>query len=174
MEQLNELPVTQARAVLTACCGAPAWVQGMLATRPWRNPEGVLAAADRIWENLTTEQRLEAIEHHPRLGASVADVPLDERARRWSAREQRGAAAADTDTRTALAHGNAAYEHRFGHTFILCAKGLSAKDMLRSLTERLTHDPETERTNTTRELHRITRLRLEELLTGDAAREEAP
>ena len=174
MDELNALPIQHARALLTACCGAPDWVQGMLATRPWRDPKGVFAAADRTWESLTLEQRLAAIAHHPRLGASAAAVPLDERARRWSAGEQRGAASADTDTRSALAQGNADYERRFGHTFILCAKGLSAEDMLRSLTERLAHDPETERTNTARELHRITRLRLEELLAGDAAREEAP
>ena len=74
--------------------------------------------------------------------------------------------------RDALARGNEEYERRFGHTFILCATGLSPDAMLRALKQRLANDEATERANTARELHRITRLRLEKLLANDSTRKE--
>jgi 2-oxo-4-hydroxy-4-carboxy-5-ureidoimidazoline decarboxylase len=68
--------------------------------------------------------------------------------------------------RSALASGNDEYERRFGHTFILCATGLDAAQMLAALEQRMTNDAATERDATARELHKITRLRLEKLLAG--------
>ena len=169
--ELDALPEAEARALLTACCGAPAWVAGMLAARPWRSRDAVLAAADHAWAECTREQVADAIAHHPRLGEKAAAVPLGERASRWSAEEQRGAAVAGADLRDELARGNTEYEARFGHTFILCAAGATALDMLRSLRERLANDPETEHDITARELHRITRLRLERLLAREPRKE---
>ena len=68
--------------------------------------------------------------------------------------------------RAALAEGNEEYERRFGHTFILCATGLGTGAMLAALEQRLRNDPATERDITGRELHKITRLRLEKRLAG--------
>ncbi len=174
VRELDALPADECRTLLTACCGAREWVAGMLASRPWRDRDGLLAAADHAWAVLTAAELADAIAHHPRLGESSTEAPLDERARQWSAGEQSGAVAASNDMRTALARGNAEYERRFGHTFIFCASGRSAEDMLKSLHERLAHDPDIERAITARELHRITRLRLEKLLEGERAQEEAP
>lgn len=165
--ELDRMPEARARELLAACCGAAPWVSGMLAGRPFGDREGLLAAADRAWARLAPGELAEAIAHHPRLGESAARVPLDERARRWSAGEQSGARATDDSVRAALAAGNAAYERRFGHTFILCASGLGAAEMLAALERRLGNDAETERAVTARELHRITRLRLEKLLAGE-------
>jgi len=164
--ELDALPEAGARAALTACCGAAPWVERMLAARPFGGPEALLAAADRAWAALEAHEVAEAIAHHPRLGESRASVGLGERASRWSAGEQQGAAVGDDAARAALASGNVEYERRFGHTFILCASGLGAPDMLAALRRRLANDPETERVETARELHRITRLRLEKLLAG--------
>ncbi len=168
---LDQLPESQARALLAACCAAPAWVDGMLASRPWRDRDRLLAAADRAWEACPREAIADAIAHHPRLGERRAAATLSAREQAWSAQEQRGAGAAAEDVREALVRGNAEYEARFGHTFILCATGLSAGDMLRTLNERLENAPAIEHTITARELHKITRLRLERLLADDAKRE---
>jgi 2-oxo-4-hydroxy-4-carboxy-5-ureidoimidazoline decarboxylase len=167
VEELDRAPEASARGWLAACCGAGPWVTGMLAARPFRDREGLLAAADRAWARLAPAEVAEAVAHHPRLGSTAAAVPLDERARAWSAGEQAGAHRAGADVRAALAAGNEAYERRFGHTFILCASGLSAAQMLAELERRLANDAESERATTARELHRITRLRLEKLLAGD-------
>jgi 2-oxo-4-hydroxy-4-carboxy-5-ureidoimidazoline decarboxylase len=170
---LDALPEAEARALLAACCAAPAWVDGMLAARPWRDRETLLAAADRAWDACPAQAVDDAIAHHPRLGERAAKAPLGEREQRWSALEQKGAGVAAEDAREALARGNVEYEARFGHTFILCATGVSAEDMLRALRERLVNTPAAERAITARELHKITRLRLERLLAGDEAPREA-
>ena len=135
-----------------------------MAARPFGNREALLAAADRVWGALPAAQVAQAIAHHPRLGESAARATLSALEQRWSAGEQSGAAASADAVRAALATGNDAYERRFGHTFILCAAGLDAAQMLAALERRLTNDPDVERAITTRELHRIIRLRLEKLL----------
>ena len=168
---LDRSPEAEARALLAACCAAPAWVDGMLGARPWRDREGLLAAADRAWDACPRAAVADAIAHHPRLGERRAAATLSAREQAWSAQEQRGAGIAAESAREALARGNAEYEARFGHTFILCATGLAAEDMLRALNERLQNDPATEHTVTARELHKITRLRLERLLADDTKRE---
>jgi len=164
--ELDALDEDALRAALGACCGAAPWLDAMLASRPWRTREALLAAADRAWAGLPGEAVAQAIAHHPRLGETRAAAVLGARASQWSAAEQAGTRAADAALREALARGNAEYERRFGHTFILCATGLSAEQMLAALRERIGLAPEAERAVTAHELHRITRLRLEKLLAG--------
>ena len=142
--QLDALSESAARDALTACCAAAPWVSAMLAARPWREREALLAVAERAWAALSQGQLIEAIAHHPRLGESHAAAELTAREGRWSEGEQAGASAASDDVRDALARGNADYERRFGHRFILCASGWSAREMLAALRERLGHDDVTE------------------------------
>ena len=164
--ELSRQPDDALRAALTACCGATHWVEATLTSRPWADEATLLAAAERAWQGLTRAQLAEAVAHHPRLGESRAAVAVSTQASAWSAGEQAGTRDADADTRAALAQGNRDYEARFGHTFILCASGRSAGEMLATLRARMTNDPETELDVTAHELWRITRLRLEKLLAG--------
>ena len=164
--ELNALPEPDAREALTSCCGAAPWVADVLAARPWRDRDTLLAAASRAWTALTHAQLTEAIAHHPRLGETRAAASLSARASQWSAAEQAGAGGAGDDARATLAQGNVEYERRFGHTFILCASGRSAGEMLAALHARLGNDTDTELRITSEELRKITLLRLEKLLTG--------
>ncbi len=164
--ELSALPDDALRAALTACCGASHWVEATLASRPWAEDHALLSAAERAWAGLTRAQLAEAVAHHPRLGESRAAATVSAQASTWSAGEQAGTRDADADTRAALAQGNRDYEARFGHTFILCASGRSAAEMLAALQSRMTNDPATELDVTAHELWRITRLRLEKLLAG--------
>jgi 2-oxo-4-hydroxy-4-carboxy-5-ureidoimidazoline decarboxylase len=161
---LDALPEAEARGLLTACCGARAWVASMLAARPWRERAALFAAAEGAWQALSPEQLAEAVAHHPRLGEARAAAELSARASGWSAREQAGAQAAGDEVRRALAAGNLEYERRFGHTFILCAAGRGAEDMLSALRARLANDPRTELAITAAELKKIALSRLEKLL----------
>jgi len=163
--ELDALPEPAAREALAACCGAAAWIAAMLATRPWRKRAALLSAAERAWATLSTGELAEAIERHPRLGEARAVAELGARERRWSEAEQSGAGA--DDARAALALANAEYERRFGHTFILCASGRSAGEMLAALRARLGNSREAELAITAEELSKITTLRLERLLAGE-------
>jgi 2-oxo-4-hydroxy-4-carboxy-5-ureidoimidazoline decarboxylase len=68
------------------------------------------------------------------------------------------------DSRAALAAGNAAYEERFGHVFLICATGLSGAQMLSALKQRLKNDEVSEHGVVTTELRKITILRVRKAL----------
>jgi 2-oxo-4-hydroxy-4-carboxy-5-ureidoimidazoline decarboxylase len=165
VEGLNRLPRDAARAALERCCGASLWVERLCAARPFRDRDHLLAEAERASRGLAKEDWLEAFSHHPRIG------DLDSMRRRfastagWASDEQRGAAAASEETLRALAEGNRAYEEKFGYIFIVCATGKSAPEMLALLESRLHNDAATELRIAAEEQSKITRLRLEKLLS---------
>jgi 2-oxo-4-hydroxy-4-carboxy-5-ureidoimidazoline decarboxylase len=64
-----------------------------------------------------------------------------------------------------LTVGNAEYERKFGHVFLVFATGKSADQMLALLEERLPQDAHTELKTAAGEQLKITRLRLEKALT---------
>jgi len=170
VEQFDALPEERAAEALRACCGAAKWVSGMLGRRPFRTRQAALEAADDAWGELEPGDWLEAFTHHPRIGERRAANPsVAPESRVWSAAEQSGASAAAADVATALAEGNRAYETRFGFIFIICATGLTADSMLATLQRRLRNDGESELRVAAEEHRKITRLRLEKLLTPTMA-----
>src|SRR3989441_5241602 len=106
---LNALPDERARAALQRCCGAPHWVDAMLAARPFGSDADLLATAERVWWGLGRADWLEAVAAHPRIG-DRGGASTD-----WAQREQAGADGAAVATLDALARGNLTYEERFGH-----------------------------------------------------------
>lgn len=165
----DALPDHEAALLLESCCGSRAWVQEMLAHRPFGTLVRVLNEAEEIWWSLGPDDWREAFDHHPRIGEQAAAVPQDAAATAWSAEEQRGAATAGEETRQALAAGNREYEYRFGHIYLVCATGKSAEEMLALLRQRLSNDPATELRVAAGEQAKITRLRLEKLFTPSSA-----
>ena len=156
--------------LLESCCGSHAWVQAMLAHRPFGTLVRVLNEAEEIWWSLGPDDWREAFDHHPRIGEQTAATPQGATAKAWSADEQRGASTAGDETRQALAEGNREYERRFGHIYLVCATGKSAEEMLALLRQRLSNDPATELRVAAAEQAKITRLRLEKLFTPSSTR----
>lgn len=165
----DALPEHEAAAFMQSCCGATAWVQAMVARRPFGTLQRVLDAADDAWWSLTPDDWLEAFAHHPRIGEQRAAVAQGSAAQAWSHDEQRGASEAGGATRQALAHGNREYERKFGHIYLVCATGRSADEMLAMLQDRLSNDSGTELRVAAGEQAKITRLRLEKLFSGTGA-----
>lgn len=167
---LNELPDAEARAALTRCCGAPAWVDAMLTARPFVSSDALYQKAESVWAALPEAEVLEAFAHHPRIGENLELLraryaaqgrPAD--ATTFSAREQAQVAEASEATLFSLRDQNRAYEARFGFLFLVFASGKSADQMLALLEERLTHDRATELAIARREHAKITALRLSRL-----------
>lgn len=156
-DYVNALDDGAAREALARCCGARRWVDGMIAARPFVSDRAVLEAADRVWWALGRGDWLEAFAGHPRIGERVGDEQ--------SRGEQAGMDDATAATRWALAEGNRAYERRFGHVFLICATGRSADEMLHALRQRLEHDPARELQVAAGEQAKITRIRLEKLVS---------
>ena len=154
----NEASPEAAERNVLACCESRSFARRIVGDRPYRDAAVLQDAVTAAFEALTWDDIVESMNAHPRIGDRV-------RAGGWSAAEQSGASSADDAVRQALAHGNLAYEERFGHVFLICASGLSGQDMLDRLRARLGHDPETERALVREELLKITRLRLTKMLT---------
>lgn len=169
----DALPAHEAATLLEQCCGSSAWVQGMVARRPFDTVAVLLRVADELWWWLTPDDWREAFDHHPRIGERVAAVSQSVQASGWSAAEQRGVSAAGADVRDALAEGNREYERTFGHIYLVCATGKSAEEMLGLLRARLQNDPITELRVAAGEQAKITRIRLQKMfdtpLTGSQA-----
>lgn len=151
----------RATEALTRCCGCARWVRDMVAARPFASDDAVHAAADRLWGSATPSEVLEALTHHPEIGADLASL----RARfastaGWSGAEQAALGHADEQTLLALRDGNLEYKAKFGFIFVVCATGKSAAQMLELLQARLPGDRETELRNAAREQQAITHLRL--------------
>lgn len=164
--RLNALSELEARQLLERCCGARRWVDGMVTRRPFASAAALYAAAEQAWQSLGEADFLEAFSHHPEIGEN-----LDELRRRFSATaelsrlEQGGAAQAGEATLAALRANNRAYRERFGFSFIVCATGKSATEMLALLEQRLPNERAPELAIAAAEQAKITRLRLEKLVT---------
>lgn len=168
LKELNTLPADQARGLLAECCGSSAWVNGMLARRPFRSPDAAYKAADEVADELGRSDWLEAFDHHPKIGETKSAAGQGETAKSWSAGEQAGVSTADSSVRAALADANAEYERKFGYIYIVCASGKSAGEMLSLARERLKHSPEKEIRVAADEQRKITRLRLAKLLAQES------
>ncbi len=165
LDDLNALPAESARKALLRCCGCARWAGAVLAARPFRDKAGLLAASDAAWAAMGEDEWLEAFAHHPRIGGKDALRAKYSATRDLARVEQAGAAAASEAVLDALAAGNAAYETKFGHIFIVCATGKSAAEMLDLLKSRLPNDAGTEKRLAAGEQHKVTKIRLEKLLT---------
>ena len=160
LETFNALPVGLTRKRLLDCCSSERWALTVTSGRPYASVGEILARSDESVAGLDQGDLEQALAGHPRIGAGSAAG--------WSRREQAGVQGADRATMQALAEGNQAYERRFGHVYLVCATGRSAGELLALLQERLGHDSGTEWGIVRRELGKINRIRLRQLLEGTA------
>jgi 2-oxo-4-hydroxy-4-carboxy-5-ureidoimidazoline decarboxylase len=162
VEAFNSLPAERLEADLSACCAAPAFRAKIVSGRPYPARSLILAAADAAARSLTWADVLKGLSAHPRIGERAQG---DSQEAAWSRHEQSAAATSGDDTtKAALITANRAYEHRFGHVFLIFASGRSQEEILAAATERLGNDDETEQAIVADELRKIALLRLERLL----------
>ncbi|HUP22569.1 MAG TPA: 2-oxo-4-hydroxy-4-carboxy-5-ureidoimidazoline decarboxylase [Thermoanaerobaculia bacterium] len=164
------------RETLHRCCGCRRWVELVSAAAPFADAAAFHAAAEAAFDRLDRDDWLESFAHHPRIGdvaslrerssphAATADI---------STREQAGAAGASDEVLRALADGNARYHQRFGHVFLVCATGKTAEQMLALLAERIDNPPDTELALAAGEQRKITHIRIDGLLRGEAGAHSA-
>jgi OHCU decarboxylase len=155
--ELNALSREDATRELMRCCGSTRWAAAMVALRPFESIDRLQAAAEDVWWQLEKSDWLEAFSHHPRIG---------ERAAGWAAGEQSGISAASDDVARRLRELNHTYERKFDHVFLICATGRSAGEMLANLESRMNNEPAREIEIAAQEQAKITRIRIDKLLTG--------
>jgi 2-oxo-4-hydroxy-4-carboxy-5-ureidoimidazoline decarboxylase len=163
--ELDSMPESEAAFKLAACCGSGKWIREMIARRPYRTRENMLSTAEEIARGLGDADWLEAFAHHPRIGEGRAAANVSASAAAWSNSEQAPVTRVSGAVRAALAEANAEYERRFGFIFIISAAGRDPDDILSALLRRLDNTREQEMAIAAQEQQKITRLRLEKLIS---------
>ncbi len=155
----NEADETTALDAMIACCGARRWAEAMVALRPIESVAELSDAADRVWATMQGADWLEAFASHPRIGERKA-THASAKSAVWSQQEQSSAARATENVLAQLAERNARYQERFGFTYIVCATGKSAEEMLAILNRRLASDHATELREAAEQQRQIIQIRL--------------
>ena len=152
---------------MLACCGSK---DGL---RPWRR-SALSRTCGRLvmlptGRGATCKSRIGWRRSHViRASASARLRPLRtrpshdpvERSAAWSRKEQLAASAANEMVLAELADDNQRYEQRFGFTYIVCATGKSATEMLTILKRRLGNDRESELREAAEQQRQIMQIRL--------------
>jgi OHCU decarboxylase len=154
---INALGPEQARLAFLSCCGSQRWASGMAAARPYESADAVRRRAHDLFDELPRDDWLQAFAAHAAIGAPR---PGD----RQGAGEQAAVAGAGGELLDALRDGNQRYQQRFGHVFLIRARGRSAGELLAALHDRLGNTPEQELANGAAAQREITELRIAELL----------
>jgi OHCU decarboxylase len=129
--------------------------------RPFASLDALHAAMTQQVEDATFAERLALLNAHPDLGARA----------RLSAASTEEQAGAGLDSLTPgefeeLHRLNAAYRSRFGFPFLLAVKGSTKHDILRALQARIESAPEDEYREALRQVYRIARFRLEDMIAS--------
>src|SRR5687767_14582257 len=164
LHELNTLEPRKLKEELYKCCGSSSWVKMMFTHFPVDDFVELLEDAEEVWFECNEEDWKEAFAQHPKIGDVESLKTKFADTAEWAAGEQKGVNNASPQTLQALADANKLYEEKFGYTFIVCATGRSAEEMLKMLISRLENDPKDEIKVAADEQNKITKLRLEKLL----------
>ncbi len=159
LESWNAASADAALEAMIACCGARRWAAAMVAQRPIRTVSELSAAADEEWARMEEADWMEAFACHPRIGARKA-AHASAQSSTWSNQEQSSTHETAERVLAELAEGNEVYERRFGFTYIVCATGKSAEEMLTILNRRLAGDRAGELREAAEQQRQITQIRL--------------
>ncbi|MEV0255879.1 2-oxo-4-hydroxy-4-carboxy-5-ureidoimidazoline decarboxylase [Streptomyces sp. NPDC050732] len=157
LDVLNSATPTAAEATLLSCCGSRRWARRVAAHRPYPDVDALLAASDEAAYDLSHADLVEALACEP-LGPAVP---------RRSVPRRSVPPATSAAAHTALRAAHAAYESRFGHTFVICLDDIAPDEaldhLLAGIRSRLGNDPEDERALAAEEMRRLARGRLARL-----------
>jgi 2-oxo-4-hydroxy-4-carboxy-5-ureidoimidazoline decarboxylase len=159
LAEWNDTDEDRATEAMLACCGARRWATVMVAKRPVSDIFSLSEEADRAWAMMSEPDWMEAFACHPRIGERKTAV-ASEKSKSWSEQEQKGTGSASSNMMRELAEGNAQYEKQFGFTYIVCATGKSAEDMLSILKRRLAGDRRGELREAAEQQRQIMQIRL--------------
>jgi OHCU decarboxylase len=154
---------SEALEAMIACCGSNRWAEAMVALRPIASVAVLSEAADRVWSTMQESDWREAFACHPRIGErkpALVAARASGQSTAWSRQEQSSANDANERVLAELAEDNRLYEQRFGFTYIVCATGKSAAEMLTILKRRLENNRDAELREAAEQQRQIMQIRL--------------
>jgi carbon-monoxide dehydrogenase small subunit len=164
LTEWNKLETVAAAGAILPCCGSRRWAKELASSRPLDQVNALLSKSDQIWLSLDVEDWDEAFSSHPRIGEKKAPTSATAQSVQWSGQEQRSVSQTSEEIQERLQRSNAAYEQQFGRTYIVCATGKSAEEMLAILERRLSNDGDSELREAAEQQRQITQIRLRKWL----------
>jgi 2-oxo-4-hydroxy-4-carboxy-5-ureidoimidazoline decarboxylase len=162
LDEFNTADAGAAASVVGVWAAIPAWVDAVVAGRPYASVDALTARAAALADEWTVADLDTALARHPRIGQRPVGAGAEAAASR---REQSAMTDAAADIAAAIAAGNAAYEERFGRVFLVRAAGRSPEAILAELRRRLGSDEATEAGESLSQLAEIALLRLRGAVT---------
>jgi 2-oxo-4-hydroxy-4-carboxy-5-ureidoimidazoline decarboxylase len=159
LDEFNALTPDEAAGVVRPCADIPAWIDEIVAARPYGDLGELIDVAQVAAEGWSDAEVDAALAQHPRIGEHAQG---DDAEAALSRNEQSSVSGLEIE----IAAGNRAYEAKFGRIFLIRAAGRSASEVLDQLTTRLGHDAETESAVVAEQLKEIALLRLEGMISA--------
>jgi 2-oxo-4-hydroxy-4-carboxy-5-ureidoimidazoline decarboxylase len=140
------------------------WVaEGAWSRRPFDSVESLHAVMDSVMLAASITKKLALIRAHPELAGRLARLgQLTEASR--SEQSQAGLDKLTPDQIAEMNQLNAEYLDKFGFPFIICARLNDATSIVNALTARLENSPDAEFQTALREISKIARLRLADVV----------
>lgn len=157
IDEFNQVDGHTAAEIVTVWARVPAWVDAIVAQRPYPSAMALTEAATRSAAAWTAADLDAAIGDHPRIGERASGENAQAAA---SHSEQSAMSRATSDIQADIALGNARYEQRFGRVFLIRAAGRSPENIRSELYRRLQNTPEAETAEAIDQLRQIALLRL--------------
>lgn len=171
LDEFNRADAPAAASVVSVWAAIPAWVDAVVAARPYPSVDALTAHAAALADGWTIEDLDAALAHHPRIGQRPIGAGAEAAASR---REQASMTDAAAGVTAAIAAGNAAYEQRFGRVFLIRAAGRPPEQILAELQRRLLGDDDAEAAEALGQLAEIAILRLRGSVTSGPSERIAP
>ncbi|MGH7291623.1 MAG: 2-oxo-4-hydroxy-4-carboxy-5-ureidoimidazoline decarboxylase [Myxococcota bacterium] len=171
LDEFNAADAADAASVVAVWAAIPAWVDAVVAGRPYASIDALTAHAATLADEWSAADLDAALAHHPRIGQRPIGAGAEAAASR---REQASMTDAAADVTAAIAAGNAAYEQRFGRVFLIRAAGRAPEQILAGLRRRIGNDDDAEASEALGQLAEIAILRLRASLTAGPGERIAP
>jgi 2-oxo-4-hydroxy-4-carboxy-5-ureidoimidazoline decarboxylase len=164
IDQLNHLDHTAFVATLGGIFEHSPWVaECVVAQRPFADSDALHGAMCAVVATAGAAEQLALIRAHPQLAGKAA---IRNELTDASRSEQRGAGLdqCSSDEFARITELNDAYQQRFGFPFIIAVRGHDRSSIIANMAQRLHNAPEHEHDEALRQIARIARFRLSDLI----------
>ncbi len=159
LDRWNRADAPSAIKSLLDCCAARRWAARLASARPFSSVDALIAASDKAWLEMIEPDWLEAFVAHPPIGEKKPPH-ASAQSSAWSDQEQQQTHQAAENTLRLLHENNRKYKDKFGFTFVVCATGKPAEEMLAILDRRLENTRQQELREAAEQQRQITNIRL--------------